>query len=476
MQHYALFLQAFNYEIKYRNTKLHANADCLSRLPVNNDDKDISDVIDILYTETVETLPINAKLIAEETKKETSLNKIMNALKLDKHLSANDLFGIKQSEFTIHKEVLMRGNRVVIPTKYRKQILHELHTGHLGIVKMKNLARSICWWPEIDKHLDTVTKSCTNCNLTKNNPSKCDTHIWEPATSPFQRIHIDFAGPFKGHNFLILVDAFSKWPEVHLMKNITTETTINKLREIFSTFGLPQILVTDNATTFTSFKFQNFLKVNGIIHKTIAPYNPSTNGQAERFVQTLKKSMKNMVADGDDLNLALQKFLLSYRVSAHQGTGISPSARMFGRKIRTRLDQIHPDYITQKHYYKINDNNRCRNLKVGERVIARNYLGENKWCFGTIERVIGKLHYSIRLDSGIMWKRHINQLRIVETPNSTSDLEIDFNWPVENDQIIPTASALSKQQASAEEITTASNSDICRRPERVKRPPARYRN
>lgn len=89
-------------------------------------------------------------------------------------------------------------------------------------------------------------------------------------------------------NFLVLVDAFNKCPEVHFMKNITSESTIDKYREIFTTFGLPQILVSDNDRNFIFKEFQSFLKSNGTFIKKIAPYNPATNGQAKRFIQTLK--------------------------------------------------------------------------------------------------------------------------------------------------------------------------------------------
>jgi len=95
---------------------------------------------------------------------------------------------------------------------------------------------------------------------------------------------MDFVGPFLGHNFLVCVDAHTKWPEVFVMNNITATSTIEKCREIFSRFGIPQMLVTDNGRTFIAQEFQDFAKANGILHKRSAPYRPATNGLAERFV------------------------------------------------------------------------------------------------------------------------------------------------------------------------------------------------
>lgn len=123
-----------------------------------------------------------------------------------------------------------------------------------------------------------------------------------------------------GHNFLVLIDAFTKWPEVHLMRHITAKKTIEKCREIFIIFGLPRVLVSDNGRTFISSEFQNFLKGNGIIHKRTAPYNPSTNGLAECFVQTLKQALRKLNCDGDSIKTNLQKALFHYRVMPHQKT------------------------------------------------------------------------------------------------------------------------------------------------------------
>src|SRR5436190_14574218 len=108
--------------------------------------------------------------------------------------------------------------------------------------------------------------------------------------NPMERVHIDFAGPFMKSYFLIIVDAYSKWPEVIPLNSITTYNTIESLRHFFSNFGIPQIIVSDNGSQFLSHEFQTYLQLNGIRHKRSAPYHPATNGQVERYVQTLKQA------------------------------------------------------------------------------------------------------------------------------------------------------------------------------------------
>ncbi|XP_054260334.1 uncharacterized protein K02A2.6-like [Macrosteles quadrilineatus] len=93
------------------------------------------------------------------------------------------------------------------------------------------------------------------------------------------------------------------------------EWCIRKLRKTFATFGLPLVLVSDNGSQFTSSTFRQFLSANGygVVHKTTAPYHPSSNGQAERYVQTIKKSLKAMEEEGDN-----SKWGTVYRLETNQ--------------------------------------------------------------------------------------------------------------------------------------------------------------
>ena len=138
-------------------------------------------------------------------------------------------------------------------------------------------------------------------------------HPWLWPSKPWARIHLDFAGPFLGRMFLIVVDAHSKWPEVVEMSSTTTTNTIVVLRRLFSAYGLPEQMVSDNGPQFTSAEFADFCRVNGIKHIRTSPYHPSSNGLAERFVQSFKLAMKKSEKDGLSIAQRLASFLLSYR-------------------------------------------------------------------------------------------------------------------------------------------------------------------
>ena len=96
--------------------------------------------------------------------------------------------------------------------------------------------------------------------------------------------------------FLITVDAHSKWLEAHVADTPTSTGTIHKLRHMFATHGIPETIVTDNGSVFTSSEFQLFMDMNGIRHLTTAPYHPASNGLAEQAVQTIKTGLKKMTS------------------------------------------------------------------------------------------------------------------------------------------------------------------------------------
>lgn len=421
--HYAQFLSGFNYKIKYRKAQDHVNVDYLSRFPVNQEvprDDACSDV-SILQVQ-LESLPVDGDQIRKETKKDPHLLTVYNTLLSNGTLQCDDYKNLN-GELTIEDGCLFRGIRVVIPVSLRKQILIELHTAHTGITKMKELARRYCWWPTINVEIEEYAKSCQHCAENQNNPPKCSIS-WTEKPIPWYRLHIDHAGPFMGSYFLILVDAYSKWLEVKIVSSLSSKTTIEHLREIFSRFGLPTVVVSDNGTAYTSIEFQNFMKTNGVKHKFSAPAHPSTNGQAERYVQTVKKKLKIMSEEPGDLHTKVCCFLMQNHKIINMATGCSPSEILLKRSLRTRID-----LIKNKPERSVQVIGKLRQFKENDSVLVKSYAqGKEKWVVGTITEKIGTCHYYIRVE-GQLWKRHVDQIRAttlassnVEEPNKSMDM------------------------------------------------------
>ncbi|XP_037558255.1 uncharacterized protein K02A2.6-like [Dermacentor silvarum] len=113
----------------------------------------------------------------------------------------------------------------------------------------------------------------------------------------WSRIHDGFEGSFMGHYILVMVDAFSKWVEVHPVPSPSAEATISVFRTVFSQHGLPDIIVSDNGPAFTSSQYADFLNRNGIRRMMVPPYHPASNGAAEQVVQTIKDKLKKSTPD-----------------------------------------------------------------------------------------------------------------------------------------------------------------------------------
>lgn len=318
----------------------------------------------------------------------------------------------------------MRGQRVLVPKVLQPAILKELHHTHLGIVKMKALARSTVYWKNIDSDIEKLVKNCTDCAKVQKEPAKTLPHHWEQPSETWQRIHLDFAGPILGKQLLIVVDALSKWCEIVIFNHApTAATTKAALRKIFSAQGLPYQIVSDNATIFSCEEMQNFAKENGIDWSFSAPGHPATNGQAERMVQIIKYKIKAMQISAANFEETIDAILFKYRITP-LNNGKSPAELHYGRKLRSALLMLKP---APKSHRTTQPSSTIRELKTGDRVLSRHYRGPNKWVTGVVLQRLGRLHYLIKLDNGFQYKRHIDQLKLGPESPAPDHVEIEEN-------------------------------------------------
>ncbi|XP_054280695.1 uncharacterized protein K02A2.6-like [Macrosteles quadrilineatus] len=420
---YAVFLRGFEYNIKHRKAEQHQNVDFLSRTFQTTEHRGIDTALNKEEDEIeqnsilqISSINITSDSISKETAYDPGMKDLMKQIKE----GANDPI------YSTNQGIVFRGERVYIPRSLRSHVLEELHATHIGMVRMKRLARLHCYWPGIDKDIENKVRSCAACALQSKQPTKVF-HPWEIPKENFERVHMDYAGPFNGHHFLVVIDAKSKWPEVRITKNApSTATTIEFLNDIFSTHGYPAVLVSDNATIFTSQEFTDFCRQRGIFQKFIAPGHPATNGLAERYVQTLKTSLKNCAEDPrKNIKSQIQDILFRYRAVPLQ-CGQPPAELYLNRKIRTKLDALKPPKKnTSLHpgFQQVS-----RSFKVGERILVRSLDG---WKFGKVIFQLGALHYKVKLDNGYIGKRHIDQLKRTSVPE-TKDKTHSSSSPKEN--------------------------------------------
>ena len=421
IQRWAVILSAYNYSIRYKPGKQLCNADALSRLPsptTTTHDCVPEDVVMVINH--LSSTSATAASIKEWTAKDKVLSCVLRFLltgwpekKLDKEFQP---YSSRKEELSVLDGCILWASRVVIPPPGQKLLLDELHETHPGKSKMKALARSYVWWPEIQTDIENMVNSCPVCQETRASPAPAPLHPWEWPSQPWSRIHLDFAGPLYGYHYLILVDAHSKWIDVHMMNSITSAKTIEKLRIIFATFGLPRKVVTDNGTSFTSAEFKSFMSDNGIVHVTSAPYHPSSNGLAERAVQTFKNGLKR--TKGDTIQERISKFLFTYRLTPQTTTGVAPSQLLMGRRPRSHLDRLFPDLSqrVEKHQSRQaeqHDNAKpLRSFKVDDPVYVKDFsTPNNAWIPGKVVKVTGPLSYHVEVQPGKVVRRHVDAVR-----------------------------------------------------------------
>ena len=241
------------------------------------------------------------------------------------------------------------------------------------------------------------------------------------------------------------------------MPSLTSEATIAKLRDVFCRYGIPQQLVSDNGSQFTSEECCKFMKANGIKHTLVAPYHPRSNGQAERFVQTFKQFFK--AEDSDSIMQSLARFLFSYRTTPNSTTGQTPAELFLNRRLGTRLDLMRPD-LGRKVFDRQTDQkarydktSEGREFTLGGEVLVQNFRGEPKRLDGTVTEQIGPVYYKV-LFGEQLWKRHVDQMDQKHLSNKDSKPEISATHSNDTTDIQPVTPP---QAETAEKATLKPN-------------------
>ena len=359
LQRWVITLGAYDYQLVYKKGEQMFAADVLSRLP-RPESLSITPVVNLLDINSLSEFSSGSSLlrrIAVYSDKTMKLLKryIINGWPtyLPKPMYQ---WSKERSEYSIQDGIVYRGLRVVVPSFFRREILTLLHENHPGILKMIRLARQYFWWPSIDADVNRHVQRCTICQMNARKRIKANLASWPEAKDFWERVHVDVAY-FLHHKFLVLVDAATKWVDVHLLTSNSSSAAVSALRRSFKYVGLPCILVSDNGTNFVSAEFEGFLRDNFVEHICSPPGHHQSNGQAERVIQELKFFLRKSGSTVKDIERAVIQFCL------HQNT--TPAANgsvatdfVFNRSLRTKLSikctelnlpgQVTPAYVRRE--------------------------------------------------------------------------------------------------------------------------------
>ena len=236
-------------------------------------------------------------------------------------------YGNEREELTIVQGILMKSNRIVIPSSLRLEVLDRIHEGHKGIVKCRARARESVWWPGMSREIHDLVTNCKKC-------AKETLHTPEPLITtpipdrPWKMIATDLF-ELKGRDYLLVVDYFSRFVEIGVMqKSKTSSEVVRVLKAICARHGIPEEIRSDIDPQYDSMEFAQLTKDWGIKHSTSSPRYPRANGEVERAVRTVKSILKK---EKDPT-----KALLAYR-STQLAYGYSPAELLMGRKLRTTI-------------------------------------------------------------------------------------------------------------------------------------------
>lgn len=363
-------LQPYDFIIEHTKGKDNSAADALSRIP-----------------------QLNSISLNEEQRKDSILQSYFQILKKHPHDRSPSEKKII-SGMILQNEIILRGDKIVLPTRFRKVEMDKVHGhSHVGPKRMLLTLQQDFWWPGMERDVRHMCKQCNTCQK-HFIPNRRKTGYLNRIDTKqiFEIIGIDFVGPLgnktkrNNRHILVAVDLHSRYAFAKAIPSQDTDSTLQFLMDIIFRFGVPQSIISDNATVFTSEKFFNFCQEFSIHHRKTSINRPQSNGSCERFIRTLNSSLaKGQTKSNWDIILPM--IVAEYNRTVHTVHGYTPFEVFFGRRPRSGF---HNTYqipfplshvergVNQKNKESFNRNKRAYDLKrkpplridVGDKVMV----------------------------------------------------------------------------------------------------------
>ena len=341
LQRMLLQLQRYTLNVTYVPGKYMYVADTLSRAYLSDSTPiGAPEDIEVMVHSLTASLPISQQKLAmfqKATADDSVLQRLLVVVrggwpKIYKsvHTTLRQFWNVRD-EISEAEGLLFRGSCIIVPDKIRPEMLRLIHEGHLGIDKCRARARQIFYWPNMSQDIAQAINSCETCLTLRASQQKEPLLCHDIPQRPWQKLAADIM-TLNGKDYLVVVDYFSKYPEIAQLELKTAKCVVVHLKSIFARHGVPEELVTDNMP-FSSAEFREFVSDWDITLTTSSPMFPQSNGQAERAVQTVKRLLSKAQMSGQDPYIAL----LQYRLSPVAGTPYSPAQMLMGRQLRDKL-------------------------------------------------------------------------------------------------------------------------------------------
>lgn len=353
LRRWILAIQAFEFRIQHIPGKENSLVDTLSRNAVRCHPSDAELIGESTICSIELSKPIDLDLVANESEKDDEIEVVIEAMlnnwqssdatRLTPYIQFRDeltLFQFKE------KFVLIKGDRTVIPSCLRSEIISQCHENHLGMNKMKAMLRAHVYWPCMHKDIEEFCRNCMFCLMHSTNSDRAPIKkVAYQEQITWSKIAIDITGPsheLGGLTLLTIIDLYSRYPEMYIIQSGSASCVIEKLCDVFARWGLPQSLVSDNAAIFTSDEFLQFLAYHSVQPIKAAVYYPQSNSTVERLHSTIKKRLAKMRSEFPrrSIQACLYRLLLDIRSTPNEVTGQTPFFMLTGRSMRTKLSSL----------------------------------------------------------------------------------------------------------------------------------------
>ena len=371
-------LGQYSYHIVHRPGERHANADAMSRRPCPDDcghclkrEKVLGGKCRVIKISPAETTS-DERGIRSAQQSDPELAPLLSLLErgTDKPVweevasasRVTKLYWAQWEQLQMNDGVLQRrwesrdGLHVqwldVIPNDLKNSVMMEAHgsvsSGHFGIKKTLQRLRKCSYWVGMRHDVREWCRVCETC-MAKKGPQ----HVPQAPLqivgvgAPMERVAVDIAGPFPvssaGNRYIIVViDYFTKWPEVFAIPNQEARTVAQALVDgFFSRFGMPEELHSDQGRNFESTLFRDCCRLLGIRKTRTTALHPESDGMVERFNRTLVQEIAKRCRHGqNDWDQYIPTILMAYRSAEHESTGYTPAQLMLSRELRLPLDLL----------------------------------------------------------------------------------------------------------------------------------------
>jgi hypothetical protein len=424
LQRMVMRLQTYDIEVTWLEGKKQVLADTLSRAYINEDNESQSDLTKIHFTQAISISPERLSEIRKHTQNDSTLQILRDIIISGWPSKASDIppeigrYFHCRDELSFYDGIILRSDRVVIPSSMRRCILEKIHSSHLGITGCLRRARENVYWPNMTNEIKEFISLCSTCRSHETANGKEPLIPHDIPDRPWAKVGTDL---YTIHNddYLIVVDYFSGFFEVDKMANTGSLTVITKLKAHFARWGTPEVVVSDNGPQFTSCHFARFAEEWDFQHKPSSPGNSQANGKAEATVKIIKNIMEKASSTNSDVYLAL----LDLRNTPTQGQETSPAQRCLGRRTRTLLpttsallkptgisNDIKSRIQNNQHKQKAYFDRRTRDLaplNEGQTVRMQPFVNKKGiWPKGKVIRRLDERSYEIRGENNTIYRRN----------------------------------------------------------------------